>query len=115
MLEKSSGNLFILAILIYVFLGICVAFSLACSAFLYRKIKKAEPEFFSQKNLFYYMTSINSTQFAFYILFNYCKKIKDDNIRAKCYLVRNFLYVILLCMVISALIIMTYICQISIK
>lgn len=83
------------SLLLFILLGISFTFILIYSAMLYRKIIKIEPEFFVQKNIFYYISKINHTQFIFYVLFNYHKKIRDVTISKQCYYLRNFSYAVI--------------------
>lgn len=74
---------------------------LPCSAFIYRRLLKTEPELFNEKNICYYLTQINSTQFIFYILFNCHKKIKNKKLSNTCYYLRNITYILLTMLVLT--------------
>lgn len=86
----------IIVIMCGLFVAVALMIILPYSAYLYRKLLKTEPEFFSEKNICYYLTKINSTQFVFYILLGYFKRIKDKKIRNTCYILRNILLILLI-------------------
>lgn len=99
LIEKTfvSNILFIIVVFFFCFLS--SIFLLQYSAWLYRKIKQTEPEFFEEKPypMYYYLVKTNHTQFIFYLVFNQYKKIKNQNIRRKCNKARNFAYLVYAC------------------
>lgn len=106
MFWEIVDKLYVVAIILFFFVFLSLLFILPYSTFLYHKIKKIEPEFFSEKNFFWYLTALSSSQFIFYIIFNKYKKIKNNAIRRKCYLIRNFSYVVIPCAYFVAIVIM---------
>lgn len=104
MLNRTFENLFALSFVLFFFAFVSSLFILGYSAHLYKKVKKEEPDFFVQKNVFSYMIKIRASQFIFYILFNYYKKIRNEDLKKKCYLLRNFTYVVLGCLFFVAII-----------
>lgn len=92
---KMIQKLMVISVFYGIFLCLFMLFVLPYCSFLYKQLLAKEPEFFIEKNIAYYMAKLNSTQFIYYILLNYCTKIKDEKIRKKCLLIRNWLYVLL--------------------
>ena len=99
-------KIYFLAVLLFIFSWLSSAFILPYSAYLCRKVREKQPEFFDEKNLCQYMTNRNRTQFIFYIVFNYHKKIKDPIIKRKCQLLRNFTYIVIFSIIFACLVIM---------
>ena len=97
MFGEMLKDLYIISFFLFFFVFFSLVFILPYSARLCRKLKKIEPEFFTEKNFCYYMTERNATQFIFYVLFNKCKKIKNEGIKRKCNALRNFSYVVFPC------------------
>lgn len=104
MLMKILEKSYVLTFFLFFFVWFSLAFILFYSAFLYRKVKKNQPEFFGEKNLPYYLTTLNSTQFIYYIVLNYHKKIRDPVIRRKCQLLRNFSYIVIVAAIFVAVV-----------
>jgi len=95
MFSEIVARLYLFIIPMCLICAISFTFILPYSSFLYKKLQKTEPEFFSERNFWYYWTRLNSTQFIFYILLNYYKKIKDPNVKKRCHLIRNYSYLVL--------------------
>lgn len=100
-------RLYVLIFFLFFIVFFSLAFILPYSAFLYKKIKKIQPDLFAKKNLFYYMTTFNSTQFIYYIMFNCHRKIEDPTIKRQCYLLRNYMYIVIFLMIFIVVVGMT--------
>lgn len=108
MFWQIIDSLFIVALILFIFVFFSLFYILTYSKYLYCEVKKTEPEFFLKRNLSWYLTTINSSQFIFYIIFNQYKKIKNNTIRRKCYLIRNFSYIVIPCAYFVAIIVMLW-------
>ncbi len=83
-----------LAFLLLPALVILMAFISVYSNMLYMELQKVESEFFNAEKLCY-MDKISSTQFAFNILFKYCREIKDERIRKRSIFLRKLSCVVI--------------------
>lgn len=95
MLYKILYDPMIVLLVIFFFLFFSLVFILFYSRCVCLKLKMVQPDFFQEKNYCYYMTEKDPTQFIYYILYNYHKKIIDPIVRKKCNRLRNFAYFVI--------------------
>ncbi len=99
MLLKTLGIFCGLAFVLLPIVLILMTFIFVYSAMLYLELQKVEPEFFDAKKQLCYMDKIRSTQFAFNILFKYCREIKNERIRKRSIFLRKLSCIAIPCFI----------------